>query len=91
MGFYHRLFDLLDERLFTKGEVREFCLLLFGQDAFDSVPDPEVDWDGFYNALNRIVDREKEQWDPIHRKPKKLIDMKKLHKAYGSSCSCIIT
>merc|ERR1719437_106134 len=90
LGYYHRLFDLLDERLLTKGELREFCFLLFGQDAFDSVPDAEADWDGFYSAITRIVDKEKEQWDPIYKKPKKLLSAKKLHKCYGSS-SCVIS
>merc|ERR1719203_1624395 len=90
MGFYHRLFDLLDERLLTKGELREFCYLLFGEDVFDSVPDAEADWDGFYYAILNIVGKEKKQWDPIYRKPKQLINMKKLDKAYGSS-SCVIS
>ena len=87
LGYYHRLFDLLDERLLTKGELREFCFLLF--DTFDSVPDAEADWDGFYKAVKKLVDREKEQWDPVYKKPRQIINMKALHHEY-SERSCVL-
>jgi len=90
LGYYHRLFDLLDERRLTKGELREFCFLLFGEDVFDSVPDAEADWDGFYGAIDKLVHTENEQWDPIYKRAKKIIHMKALHQAYGES-SCVIS
>merc|ERR1712238_464114 len=47
MGYHHRLFDMLDERTLTKGELREFCLILFGDAHFDGVPDPDIVWGEF--------------------------------------------
>merc|ERR1719476_774230 len=44
MGFSHKLFDLLDERPLTKDELLEFFRLIFGEDKFDSVPDPQIEW-----------------------------------------------
>merc|ERR1712150_84551 len=79
MGYYHRLFDLLDERLLTIGELREFCFLLFGDDIFDSVPDPAIDWGGFLKRLSTIVENEGKQWNPMKRKPDLLIDLRALN------------
>jgi len=88
MGYYHRLFDLLDERLLTKGELREFCYILFGSDAFDSVPDAEADWEGFLKAISNIVENEKEQWNPMKKSPQKLIDLKVLSMVYNPTPIC---
>jgi hypothetical protein len=88
MGYHNRLFDLLDERQLTKDEIRDLCVLLFGQAQFDGVPDPQADWAGFVEALSNIVKKEKHQWNPITKKVAPWVDIKKLNKAYGgSSCS----
>lgn len=89
MGISHRLFDLLDERPFTKSELREFCYLLFGQGAFDGVPEPELDFNGFLTALRGIVRDEKEQWNPIKKKMKPILNLEKMHQVYGDS-SCVV-
>lgn len=45
MGYQHRSFDMLDERAFTLGELREFCGLLLGNgNVTDELPDPAADW-----------------------------------------------
>ena len=62
MGCHDRIFDLLDERPFTIGEIRDFCVLLFGQTNMDGIPDPAVDWSSFLSVLNKIQHREKYQW-----------------------------
>lgn len=64
MGNHHRLFDLLDERRFTKSELRDFCFLLFGAGQFDGVEDPEVDFDAFLRQLEIIVLKEKKTMEP---------------------------
>jgi hypothetical protein len=88
MGYHNRLFDLLDERQLTKDELRDLFLLLFGEAQFDDVPDPQADWDGFVEALSKIVQKEKRQWNPITKKVQPWVDMKQLNKAYGgSNCS----
>mmetsp|Transcript_25040 Transcript_25040/g.73303 ORF Transcript_25040/g.73303 Transcript_25040/m.73303 type:complete len:404 (-) Transcript_25040:337-1548(-) len=92
-GFYERVFDLIDERKLTKSELRQFCLLLFGEAEFDGVPDPSVDWLGFLNEIERMLRKEKAQWNPIKKKVLPWIDTKQLNKMYGdSSCGagCVI-
>ena len=83
LGYNRRIFDLLDERRLKKGELREFCFLLFGRGEFDSVPDPDVDWDGFCKALSVLVGREKKQWNSTYKKPKKVLHMKVLYDQYS--------
>ncbi len=88
MGIPNRLFDLLDERKFTKSELRDFCMLLFGADDFDGVPEPEVDWNGFLTALDAMLKKEGNQFNPMKGKPKPLLDLKAMNRVYGdSSCS----
>ena len=90
MGIPHRLFDLLDERPFTRSELRDFCFLLFGQGAFDGVPEPEEDFPEFIKALDAILKREKDQWDPVKKKMKPLLHLKEMNRIYGNSSSCTI-
>lgn len=89
LGFYHRLFDLLDERRFTKDEVREFCVLLFGRSSMDGVPDPEADWKIFVERISRLNDGEQKQWNPTSKKMEKWIDLSQLKNHYGDS-TCVL-
>eukprot|EP00545_Synedropsis_sp_CCMP1620_P009423 CAMPEP_0119015600 /NCGR_PEP_ID=MMETSP1176-20130426/11282_1 /TAXON_ID=265551 /ORGANISM="Synedropsis recta cf, Strain CCMP1620" /LENGTH=390 /DNA_ID=CAMNT_0006968907 /DNA_START=136 /DNA_END=1308 /DNA_ORIENTATION=+ len=85
LGYYNRLFDILDERLLSPDELRDFMLLLFGEDSFDGVPDPQVDWKGFKKCITDIVSREKKQWNTVTKKVSPWINIKKLDKAYSKS------
>jgi hypothetical protein len=58
MGYRDRVIDMLDERPLTKTEVRDFCSLLFGEENFDGVSDPSLDWKGFMNDTERLLRRE---------------------------------
>lgn len=89
-GFHERVFDLIDERRLTKGELREFCLILFGEHNFDSVPDPSIDWLLFLNEIERLLKQEKKQWNPIKKKVMPWIDTRELNRIYGSEPCCII-
>jgi len=93
MGYHDRLFDLLDERRLTLGELRDFLFILFGEEVFDGVPDPEADFDAFSTRISLMVNNEKKQWNPIFKKPKRLIDMKTLNNEYNPSCSssCVVS
>lgn len=62
MGYHDRVFDMLDERLLTKSELRDFCRLLFGDQNFDGVPDPSLDWTGFVQNIERMLGLENLQW-----------------------------
>lgn len=67
-GFRCRLADLLDERKLTKDELREFSAFMFGESlAFDGLPDPQVDWDGFRKALDRLQKGEDKVYNPISK------------------------
>jgi len=90
LGFYHRVFDMIDERQLTKGELRSLCVLLFGQANFDGVPDPAVDWKGFFKEVEKILGKEKSYWNPISKKVTPLLDLKQLNKAYGDKKDCSI-
>ena len=83
MGYYDRLFDLLDERMLTKGELRDFCMLLFGGTNFDGVPDPEEDWNGFMEAIKKLVKMESDQWNPIKKRMCPWIDWRVLERHFG--------
>ena len=85
MGFHHRLFDLLDERKFTKGELREFCHLMLGKNQFDGVIDPEEDFDKFSSQVQKMIQKEKKPWNPNKRHVTPIMDLDK-YKG-GSSCT----
>lgn len=92
LGFYDRLFDMLDERALTKGELLEFFALLFGEGKLDGVTDPEEDWGQFLKSITRSMESESKQWNPIKKKMSPWIDLKSLNKMYGSKSedSCAI-
>jgi hypothetical protein len=90
MGLPHRLFDLLDERPFTRTELRDFCFLLFGAGSFDGVPEPELDFKGFLKALYDIMSKEQAQYDPVRKKVMPIMNLKELNRIYGDSSSCTI-
>ena len=68
MGFYSKLFDLLDERRLSKDEVSDFCKILLGSGPMDESPDPEVDWKGFCEVVSRLLSKEKLQWNPVSKR-----------------------
>lgn len=82
-GFHDKLFDMLNERKLSKGELREFCELLFGQTHFDGCPDP-ADWKGFLGVTTSILKQEDKQYNPIKKKPTPWIDVRSLNKVYGN-------
>ena len=87
LGYHDRLFDLIDERPLTKGELRDFCVLLFGSE-YNAIPDPIVDWKGFLAYVQGRLTQEQPQWNPLRKKVKPWISIKKLNKCYnGPACS----
>ena len=83
MGFYHRVFDLLDERALTRGELLDFFALLFGKDKLEGISAPDEDWNQFIKAIRKLVDSECKQWNPIKNKMTPWIDLKQLNTIYG--------
>lgn len=89
LGFQHRIFDLLDERRLTISELRDYCMLIFGEGSFDGVPEPETDFKGFLRALDTIMKREKLQWHAIKKRMKPLLSLKKMNEMYSDG-GCVI-
>jgi hypothetical protein len=90
-GFHDRILDMLDERLLTKGELRDMALLLFGKSSVDgSLPDPAANWTLFLKELQRLQSQEDQQWNPISKKLSPWINLKKLNAIYGDGSNCII-
>mmetsp|Transcript_4399 Transcript_4399/g.12620 ORF Transcript_4399/g.12620 Transcript_4399/m.12620 type:complete len:325 (-) Transcript_4399:365-1339(-) len=89
-GFHDRVFDMLDERPLTKTELRDFCALLFGQAAFDGVPDPAIDWKGFVGDIERLLRQEQKTFDPLKKRPSAWISTHKMTTAHTNECNCSI-
>ena len=82
-GFYHRLFDVLDERTLYKEELREFFGILFGHDKMMHVPDPDVDWPMFLARVEEMNAAESQQWNPRTRRMEPWISVRNLKRLYG--------
>lgn len=82
-GFHDKLFDMLDERMLSKEELRGFFRILFGDGAMDGVADPDVDWDAFVNRVSELNSLEKKQWNPITHRMEHWINIKQLKRDYG--------
>jgi hypothetical protein len=93
-GITDKVFDLIDERKLTASELQRFCYLLFGNDSFDRVPDPNIDWLGFVDHIGRLNSCEENTLNPIKNEKLPWIDMKVLDRMYGKSmggCQCTIS
>jgi hypothetical protein len=88
MGFYHKLFDLIDERPMTKDELTDFFQLIYGSDALDGLPDPQVDWPRFLDRIATVTKAQKMQWNPIKKKMTPWVDIRKLDRAFRNTPTC---
>jgi len=83
LGFYNRVFDLLDERKLSIEELREFMGILLGTDAMNLLPDPQLEWKEFCIAISNLVAQEQTQWNPITRRMEPWINVRRLQREYG--------
>jgi hypothetical protein len=83
MGFYHRVFDLLDERPLSKDDLYEFLIVLFGAPSFVGAPNIHTEFQEFIWHVRKIVTRVDQQWCPHSRKMEDWIDIKKLALEHG--------
>jgi len=83
MGYHHRIFDSLDEKLLSKDELLEVLLLLFGEEQLQNAPNVHRDWNGFLSFLSSLVVKEGKIFNPVTKKMDYWIDTRKLDKAYG--------
>jgi hypothetical protein len=83
MGFYHKLFDLIDERSLTRDELRDFFCFLYGGDVLDGLPDPHVNWDKFLKHIKTVNNKAGLQWNPIKNRMQPWVDIQKLDRMFG--------
>lgn len=83
MGFYHKLFDLIDERPLTRDELPEFFRLLYGADALDGLPDPQLEWKKFLERLTVVTKTQPMQWNPVKKRLTPWVRIEALDRAYG--------
>ena len=89
MGYYHRVFDIIDERRLTKSELRDYLQILLGD--LDGIPDPSIDWLGFCNDIEGLLRKEKLTWNPVTKKMAPWVNMGALRSQYGDGgCACPI-
>ena len=84
-GNHDRLYDLIDEREFTRSEARDFCSILFGKDSFDGVPDPNADWQSYLTHLSSITQQAGKVWNPLQRRPKKWVSVNRLRRGKSAA------
>lgn len=90
MGFYHKLFDLIDERPMQRDELPDFFRILYGADALDSLPDPQVDWARFLDRIVTVTNAQKLQWNPIKKKMTPWVDIRKLDREFRDTPGCFL-
>jgi hypothetical protein len=82
MGYHHRLFDLLDERLLNKDELRQVLIVLFGPEQLAQAPDVHTNWNGFIKVLTQVVNKAGKQYNPNTRRLEPWINIKQLNRTY---------
>lgn len=82
MGYQHRIFDLLDERLLNKDELVEFLKVIFGQ-AMDGCPDIHENYKEFESFVERLNESIDKEWSVQKKKLCHWLDMKQLRKTYS--------
>ena len=64
-GMRNRVFDDIDERPLTPGQVKKFCELLLGG---TPLPEPEVDLGVFMKAIDTELAKQPKVYDPLSKK-----------------------
>ena len=84
-GFSVPVFDELDERPLTFGELYTLCSILFDSrpPQHQPLPDPVANWLLFVRSLHQVISQERMHFNPITRMLGPWIDLRQLHYVYG--------
>lgn len=86
LGFKHRLFDLIDERLLTKDEIYEYCTFIYGEEKMSKAPYPTSDWEGFLSYMGVVTEGgEPKSWSPASKTVQPLVCVDTLRKVFGGN------
>lgn len=88
-GCASKIFDLLDEKRLSASEMRALVEAVLGGAACD-LPNPQLDWDGFENALKAVLDKTPLVWDPLRRCKQPWFSVSKLRRQYGKGGGCCV-
>lgn len=76
------LMDELDEQPFTLEKIRQWCMEFFVGRSHVFIRHPTLDWGGFIEDLNGLLQQEKKVYNPVKNKLCDWIDVGKLHSMY---------
>jgi len=86
LGFKHRLFDLIDERLLTKDEVHEYCTFIYGEEKMSKAPYPTSDWEGFLTYMRVMTEGgEPKSWSPASKMVQPLVGVDTLREVFSGN------
>eukprot|EP00518_Triparma_eleuthera_P001037 CAMPEP_0182461430 /NCGR_PEP_ID=MMETSP1319-20130603/6011_1 /TAXON_ID=172717 /ORGANISM="Bolidomonas pacifica, Strain RCC208" /LENGTH=421 /DNA_ID=CAMNT_0024660719 /DNA_START=80 /DNA_END=1345 /DNA_ORIENTATION=+ len=83
-GFNDKLVDLLDERALYPTEVKNFCALLFGVNAWDA-PDPSTDYFAFRAWVKANLKKLKPTYNVITKRVEPWINIRQLDTKFRSA------
>ena len=99
-GCSHKLFDVLDEKVLHVAEMRQLVELVFGDELAAPLPSPQLDWEGFEAALQKILEEQEPTYDALRSRKCPWFDMRKLRKVYkqgaaakstaDAGCACVL-
>ena len=91
-GLLPEIFGRLDEQPLTLDQLHEFCkTFLVGDNRCIDLPHPRSSWNGFFETLRFLIDKEKNQWNPVKKKVMPWIDLDKLqsmHEHHHATSEC---
>eukprot|EP00607_Mallomonas_marina_P007237 CAMPEP_0182416452 /NCGR_PEP_ID=MMETSP1167-20130531/740_1 /TAXON_ID=2988 /ORGANISM="Mallomonas Sp, Strain CCMP3275" /LENGTH=288 /DNA_ID=CAMNT_0024589213 /DNA_START=218 /DNA_END=1087 /DNA_ORIENTATION=+ len=90
-GMTLKEFDLLDETKLSYDQMRLMCALFVGDGYASELPDPTIDWQAFYNAVDDRVKVNDMTYCPRKDRMRPWINMKQLSRAYGPHEGCVVS
>ena len=80
----HFLMDNMDQHALGLNKVLMLAEMLFvDNDGGMKMPDPQRNWEGFYQVLKALVKKREKQWNTVRGKPTPWIDLKELNSIHG--------
>lgn len=83
LGVEPRAFRILDRRLLTEFELREFLVVLFGRKIMIQAPDIHAEWTRFYQFIRKVNDVSGQHFSSRTGQGEKWLDMQELSRLYG--------
>ena len=88
-GFHDKVFDLIDERLLSRSDLRAYIAILTNKSVRE-VPDPSLDWLAFSKYADEAIRPLGKLYDPNKKRPAKLVDLAVMATSYGEGGWCSI-